>query len=1054
MQNFKIYSTLNLKSASWPFLLFLLCASFQSFAQKTVSGTVTDPAGTPLLGVNVIVKGTNTGASTDFNGQYEISVDDLSVIVFSYVGFQEKQELVGNRTQIDVALAEDAQSLDEVVVIGYGTQKRSDVNSSISSVNSSDIQDLAQVSVDQMLQGKASGVTVTNNSGKPGSAVSIKIRGTSSLSGTNEPLYVIDGVPISGDATNKSTSGRPVAGGNFSNAGNIAVSPLASISPNDIQSIDILKDASATAIYGSRGANGVVIITTKSGKSGTGKLTFDSFISLQEQSKLLDVMSLQQYAVLQNSLANVYGIEPRTEFQYPQLLGQGTNWQKEIYKTAILKSNQLSISGGKEGVNYYVSGGYTDQQGTVIGSAFKRYTFRGNVDAKVKDWLKMGVNINTGITNEDITLNGQQNGIISTSLLSTPDVAVRNLDGSFAGPPPNGSLGSFINPVASALLRTNNLVRKSFAGNFYGEADIFKGLQYRFEIGGYAEFNENKQFNPTYAWGSAINEIATLDQRNQDSYSINVKNLLTYKTTLGKHNITALVGQEANDSHWKGLSVTGSGFVSNDLKELSVSDADEFRYGGQYKGSQSLYSFLSRVIYDFDTKYSFTASFRADGSSKFATGNKWGYFPAASASWKVSSEPFMEGVDKFVDNIRLRVGYGETGNQQIGNYLYGSTINSLQTGLGQGFLVSNIDNPDLQWETSKQTNIGLDFSLFKNKLSATVEVYKKLSENFLYAAPLPLYLTGGDTYEGGRAAPYINIGKMENKGIDLTLNYNQQFGDNFRWNSSLVLSKYINEVVSIYNESEIQRTVNFNDYTTGLVTNTVSGQPIGQFYGLATNGIIRTEEQLAAAPKTFFGTTAESSVLGDVEYVDQNGDGVINDSDLTFIGNPNPDFTYGFTNTFNYKGIELSIFVQGSQGNDLLNLTRRAGTLNANLYQNQLAEAIDFWSVNNVDAKLPRPVGTLSHPNLRVSDRFVEDGSYLRIQNVTLGYSLPDDVISQLKLTRLRIYASGQNLFTFTDYSGYDPEVGSFNQDALLNGVDNGRYPTPRTITLGVNVEF
>jgi len=1042
-----------LNQVSLVFIL-LICTVWHSEAQSVVTGTVTGTDGTPLLGVNVFIKGTNTGTATNFEGKYELTVNAANVIVFTYVGFVNKEETVDDRSVIDVVLAESAESLGEVVVIGYGTQKRTDVNSSISSVNADDIKDLSQVSVDQMLQGKAAGVTVTNNSGKPGSSVSIKIRGTSSLSGTNEPLYIIDGVPISGDATNKSTSGRPVAGGNFSNAGNIAVSPLSSINPNDIQSIDILKDASATAIYGSRGANGVVIITTKSGKSGTGKLTFETFISLQEQSKLLDVMSLQQYAVLQNSLADVYGIEPRIEFRQPQLLGKGTNWQKEIYKTAILKNNQLSISGGKEGVNYYVSGGYTDQQGTVIGSAFKRYTFRGNLDAKVKEWLKMGININTGITNEDITLNGQQNGIISTSLLSTPDVAVRNLDGSFAGPPPNGSLGSFINPVASALLKTNNLVSKNFAGNFYGEADIFKGLQYRMEIGGYAAFNENKEFNPTYAWGTAINERATLDQRNQNSYSINVKNLLTYKTSLGKHDITALVGQEANDNHWEGLSVTGSGFVSNDLQELSVSDADEFRYGGQYKGSQSLYSYFGRLIYDFDNKYSLTASFRADGSSKFSSGNKWGYFPAASASWKLSSEPFMEGADKYVSNIRLRVGYGETGNQQIGNYLYGSTINTLQTGLGQGFLVSNIDNPDLQWETSKQTNIGLDFSVLKDKLSATVEVYKKLSENFLYAAPLPLYLTGGDTYEGGRAAPFINIGKMENKGIDLTLNYAQQFGNNFKWNSSLVFSKYKNEVVSIYSKSEIQRTVNFNDYTTGIVTNTVSGQPIGQFYGLETNGIIRTEEQLAGAPQTFFGTTAESSVLGDVEYVDQNGDGLISDADLTFIGNPNPDFTYGFTNTFTYKGLELSVFLQGSQGNDLLNLTRRAGTLNSNLYQNQLAEAIDFWSVNNVDAKLPRPVGSLSHPNLRVSDRFVEDGSYLRVQNVTLGYSLPDDVISQFKLSRLRVYASGQNLFTFTDYRGYDPEVGSFNQDALLNGIDNGRYPSPRTITLGLNVEF
>lgn len=454
-------------------VIFFALFSIAGIAQKTVTGTVTDKEGKPLFGVNVFEKNTTNGVTTDFDGNYQIKVNENTVLVFSYIGFQKKEVLVLDQEVVNVSLTEDLESLDEVVVIGYGVQKRNNVNSSISSVKSEDIQDLSQVSVDQMLQGKASGVTVTNNSGQPGGAVSVKIRGTSSLSGTNEPLYVIDGVPISGDATNQSTSGRPIAGGNFSNSGNVAVSPLSSISPNDIESIDILKDASATAIYGSRGANGVVIITTKSGKAGTGRLVLDSYISIQQQSKLLDVMNLREYAVLQNSLAEVYGLGSRIEFTQPELLGEGTNWQEEIYQTAIFKNHQLSFSGGKDGVNYYVSGGYTDQQGTVIGSAFKRYTFLTNLDAQIKDWLKVGVNVNSGFTNQDITLNGQQNGIISTSLLSTPDVAVRNLDGSFSGPPANGSLGSFINPVASALLRTNELESKNFYGNIYAEINLF-----------------------------------------------------------------------------------------------------------------------------------------------------------------------------------------------------------------------------------------------------------------------------------------------------------------------------------------------------------------------------------------------------------------------------------------------------------------------------------------------------------------------------------------------------------------------------------------------------
>lgn len=1035
-------------------IILLFCTMGSLQAQNVVTGVVKDPTGLTIPGVNVSVKGGTGGVATNVDGEYSIAAPANATLVFSFIGFASQEIAIQNKKQVNVTLAENSEVLDEVIVIGYGTQKRSDVNSSISSVKASDIQDIKQVSIDQMLQGKAAGVTISNNSGQPGSQVSVKIRGNTSISGTNEPLYVIDGIPVSGDGLNIATTGRPIGGGNYSNTGSVAFSPLSTINPNDIESVDILKDASATAIYGSRGANGVIIITTKSGKKGTGKLTYDNSYSIQTQSKLLDVMNLREYAVLQNELAKVYNVPPRSEFSNPNLLGNGTNWQDEIYKNAIMQQHQLSFSGGKEGINYYLSGSYTDQAGTVIGSGFKRYTFKTNLDAKLKDWLKAGVYINSGITNEDLTLNGQQNGIISTSLLSSPDVAVRNLDGTYAGPPEDGSLGSFINPVAAALQKKNKLNRKNFSANFFTEAKLFKGLEYRFEIGGFAEFSTNKEFTPTYAWGSAINEVASLDQRTQESYTMNVKNLLTYRTSIDNHNFTILAGQEANDSHWQGLSVQGRGFLSNSLQELSVSSAEDFSYQGQYKGSQSIYSFFGRLIYDFNNKYSLTASMRADGSSKFREGNKWGYFPAVSGSWKLSEESFMADTRKYINNIRFRVGYGETGNQQIPNYLYGSSMNSVITGIGQGVLISNYPNPNLRWETSKQTNIGLDFSLFNDKFNTTIEVYKKISSDFLIQAPLPLYLTGGDSYDGGISAPFVNAGEMQNTGIDLTLNYKNTFANGFSWNSTLVVSRYKNRVNEIVSGLEIPQEVNFNDYTVGTVTNTSTGNPIGMFYGLQTNGIIRTQEQLDAAPLIGFSNTPETSQLGDVLYVDKNGDGIINDKDITTIGNPHPDFTFGFTNSFAYKGLDLSVFLQGSVGNDIMNLTRRAGTLNSNLYQNQLAEAADFWTADNVDASLPRPVGALSHQNLRVSDRFVEDGSYLRIQNVTLGYSFPTELLSQLKITRLRIYTSIQNLHTFTNYKGYDPEVGAFNQRVLLTGIDNGRYPTPRTFSMGLNVEF
>lgn len=1039
------------KSSCMMLFMLVLFGSINSLNAQTVSGVVSDSKGLTLPGVSVTVKNSQVGATTDIDGKFTVLAASNATLVVSFIGFATQEIAVNDRKTIKITMADNMENLEEVVVIGYGTQKKSDVNGSVSSVKAKDIADIPQVSFDQMLQGKAAGVTVTNNSGQPGSAVSVKIRGASSLTGSNEPLYVIDGIPISGDATNRSTHGTPIAGSNFSNQGSNAVSPLSMINPNDIESMDILKDASATAIYGSRGANGVVIITTKSGKKGTGRITYDTFLSIQEQAKLLKTMNLQEYATLQNAIALEYNQVPRVEFAHPELLGSGTNWQKEIYKSAVLKNHQLAFSGGKEGVTYYLSGSYTDQEGTIIGSGFKRYTFKTNVDAKLKEWFKVGVNISASITNEDLTLNGQSNGIVSTSLLAAPDVPVRNLDGTFAGPPVNDSNISFTNPVAIALSKTNELVRKNFLGNFYAEAKLFKGLEYRFELGANTEFSENTEFLPTYEWGVASNRNAVLNTRKQDWYSVNIKNLLTYRANFGKSGITILAGQEANETRWKGTALEARGFLSNDIKTISVAEASQVMPTSDYLGSNSLYSYFGRIIYDFDNKYSVTASMRADGSSKFADGKKWGYFPAASASWKLSNESFMQSTKDYVDNIRLKIGYGETGNQQIPNYRYGVVLNTLQTGIGNAFLASNYANKNLQWEESKQTNLGIDFTLFDSRFGATVEVYKKESKKFLYQLPLSLMLTGGDSYYGGISAPYSNIGVMQNKGIDITLTYATKPGNAFSWNSTLVVSKYKNEVTEIRDGLSLQKDILLNDFTSVPVTNTVVGQPMGQFYGHQYEGIFRTQQDLDSNSVTYYGNQPQ---LGDAIYQDLNGDGNIDEKDLKFIGNPHPDFTYGFTNNFSYKGIDLSIFLQGSQGNDILNLTRRAGTLNANLYTNQLAEAIDFYSPTNTDASLPRPTNALSHPNNKISNRYVEDGSYLRIQNVTLGYSIPTDVISKMKLTRLRIYAGVQNLYTFTNYSGYDPEVGSFNQDALFMNIDNGRYPTPRTFTMGMNVEF
>ncbi|HEY1194410.1 TonB-dependent receptor [Flavobacterium sp.] len=1045
-----------------PLILFLLLTSNFITAQVKVSGTVSDEKGLSIPGANVSVAGSKATVSTDFDGKYSIDVAPNATLLFSFIGFTTQKVAVEGKKTINVILKSNAEDLKDVVVIGYGTQKRKDVNSAISSISAKDMENLKVASFDQMMQGKAAGVVVNSNSGEPGSNVSVRIRGVSSLTGTNEPLYVIDGVPISGDARNSSTSGRNAAGdSNFSNNGNITVSPLALINPSDIESIDILKDASATAIYGSRGANGVVIVTTKSGRKGTGKLTFENSYSISNLPKKLHSMNLQQYATHQNALSNVYDpSSKRPEFAHPELLGKGTDWQDAIYETGLMTSNQLSFSGGKEGINYYISGGVLNQEGIVIESGFKRYNVRANVDARVNSFIKVGINVSGAITDEKLTLNGQFNGVVATSLLATPDVAVRELDGAFAGPT---SGLSFVNPVATSLLGSNTLVRKNYSGNFYTQVDILKGLEYRFEAGGYIYDNLGQRFDPMYSLGNAVKSFANLYYNPSSGNSWNLKNMLTYRKTIDKHNFTILAVQESNRAHWEGYSIEGNGYKDNSNQTLAGGDLTKAVLKSTYSGTQTLSSYLGRVVYDYGDKYGISAAVRTDGSSKFFVGNKWGVFSSASGSWKISNESFMEGTKKYVDNIKLRFGWGQTGNNQIGNNLYDSNLHVVISSMGTSYLPSNTPNKDLKWETQDQTNLGLDFTLFQSKFSASIDVYKKVSKNFLYQVPLPNYLSGGGDYEGGVNPPYFNLGSMQNKGIEITLGYRNKFSENFSWDSSLNFTKYENKVTDMAGLNIVKST-NTLAYNTVSVSRTKEGLPIGSFLGYEAVGIYRTDEDLLkyghvdgsgqrVVLKNGTNSLLPDFVKGDVIYKDLNNDGKIDQNDLTTIGNPNPKFTYGFTNNFKYKNVDLSIFLQGTAGNKLLNLTRASGTMNSNLGTNYLTEAADFYSATNLDGSLPTP-SSYNHINNAVSSRMVENGSYLRIQNVTLGYSLPSDIISKIKLTRLRVYASGQNLFTFTKYTGYDPEVGAYNQDALMSGIDNGRYPVPRLISFGFNVEF
>ena len=1018
-------------------LLLMFCTAAQVRAQQEVTGTVTDPNGVPLLGVNVIEKNTSNGTTTDFDGNFTITTGQNATLVFSYVGFMTQEVKATGGQHLSIVLAEDAEALEEVVVIGYGTQLKENITGSVSRIDSESLENVPQVSVDQLMQGRAAGVAVSKNSGQPGAAVSVRIRGVNTITGSSEPLYIIDGVPTSGEA------------------GAEGLSPLAALNPNDIESVNILKDASATAIYGSRGSNGVVLITTKKGKLGESKLTYNTYFAIQRPTNKMEVMNLQQYATHQNNIAEIYGLDPQMEFLNPSLLGKGTDWQAQVFDDALLQNHQLSFSGAKEGINYFLSTSYTDQEGTVIGSGFDRTTVRANINADIKDWVSTGINISASRTNDQITLNNASNGIISLSLLNNPATAVYNPDGSFAGPvTPDEIAYGTRNPIAEALSIDNTVQRNRVFGNMFVEFDLPANFNFRTEIGGDFGYTKRDRFQPTYSYGEIQSGQNTYSATRENSDFWILKNLLTYNNNFGDHSLTVLLGQEVQESSWEGVTSRDGNFVSNKLPVLGQGNADDLV--DQYIGSSALESYFGRAIYSYDNKYNLTLSLRADGSSKFAEGNKWGYFPSASASWRISNEPFMEDFDA-LQNIKIYGGYGEVGNQNIPNFAYGVRLNPMNTGLGTGFEYANYQNPDLTWESSTQTNLGLDFSTFNTRLNATVEVYKKVSKDFLFQYAVTDFITGGAS-PGAIAAPWINLGEMVNKGIDVALSYKTLGNSDFNYSGTLTFSHYQNEVTELLGDLTINQALYISDSNMN-VTLTKVGEPVGMFYGYQVEGLFRTLEDLKNAPIQFgkpvgdelFGTTW----LGDIKYKDVNGDGVVNSDDRTVIGNPHPDFTFGFQNNFTYKNFDLGVFLQGSYGNDIFNGVKRTLTAGSSYFVNQDPIVLDYWSVDNPDGQQPRLVrGSEANPNIIMSDRYIEDGSYLRIQNVTLGYTLGSGMAERIGLNRLKIYGSVQNLYTFTNYYGYDPEVGTYNQNALLMGVDNGRYPSPRTFTLGLNVEL
>ncbi|HMO61925.1 MAG TPA: TonB-dependent receptor [Ferruginibacter sp.] len=1043
---------------------------------KSITGSIKDAAGKPLPGATVTVKGSpkiSTVAEAD--GNFKLNVPAAArVLLVSYVGYVTKELPIGNKSSLSVVLQVDNSSLEEVVVIGYGTQKRGDVNGAISSVTAKEIANIPQPTVDQMLQGRAAGVTVTANSGQPGSAISVRIRGITRF-GSSEPLYVIDGVLIDGNAPSQASSNHPVFGGLSPVTQEQKPSVLASINPNDIESIDVLKDASASAIYGSRAANGVVIITTKKGKAGDARLNYDAYVGFQEQPRFMDMMNLGQYAAFQNKLSDLFNTTPRFEFADPSKLGPGTNWQDAVFRRAMQQSHTLSISGANAKTDYYISGGYFKQEGTIIGSKFDRISLHTSVNSQAKDWLKVGTSL-TANRNNTSTVLGNNYGIVWSALLQAPDVPIYNADGSFAGPaldPGGQPMGLRDNPLQRAMTVTNTLERSNIQGRVYGDIKLFKHFTLHSELNGSFNWGQGKIFNPTYSVGAPglppaqSVTIATLLQNNtHDSYWGWVQHL-NYNNTFGdKHNVFAQIGREVWLSEYGGITASTSGFTAGNTIQTLNLGTQANNLLDEPKGSTSMESYMARLIYTFDNRYSITATVRRDRSSNFAEGRQVGYFPGVAASWKVSEEKFMEGLNRSVSNLKVRVGYGTTGNSSIPQYSYGSAIFPVNTGLGTGFRVGNFSNPDLTWETAIQQNLGIDFGLLNNRISVTFDIYKKNSKNFLFQQPLPSFLSGGTAEYSNVAVvqpPWVNAGEIENKGFEFTINTRNINRKDFTWNSTLIFSRYKNRVVSLNGFPELNGVISTGFGPQVFATKTAPGGAIGDFYGYRVQGIISTQkdlENLILSPQNVLGfpqtVSSDRSLnsaiyLGDILYAGNNG-GLPNTQ--YYLGSPNPDFTYSITNNFTYKNFDLSIFLNGSYGGKILNALNFQAMGMYGLYLNQRAEAADFWTPQNPNSTIPAPRAGWGNNNLVMSDRFLESASYLRIQNVRFGYSLPAKWASKAKLRQLKLYFSGQNLHVFTKYSGLDPEVGSLNQNPILSNIDYGRYPTPRTITFGINAEF
>ena len=1021
-----------------------------TLADRTVTGTVSDETGSPLPGVSILVKGTTQGTTTDASGQFRIVLPTAeSILVFSYVGYLSQEIAVANQSNLTIKLVADSKSLEEVVVVGYGSVKKSDLTGSVVSVKAEELQRSTISSFDQGLSGRASGVQVTQQSGQPGGATSIRIRGTNSINTSAEPLYVIDGFPYYN--SNEAASAGVLNGSPSQNA-------LATINPADIESIEILKDASATAIYGARGANGVILITTRRGKTGKARIDYDGSYSSQSVLRYVPVLNAKQYAEFRNAVwGDVYSQA------YIDQLGEGTDWQRAVTRTAPMHNHNLSVSGGTDKVKYLVSGSLLKQDGIVIGSDFDRYSVRANLDIQASDRLKVSNNFTLSYLNSNQIRSGggssgtvasqSANGgnVIQDALAYNPIIPIYDAEGNFTSDNDSdsrlysdGSKGNTTgntpqaNPVASALLSTfeNRLMR--VLENVTAEYAFTPKLHFRTSLGVDLISNKQNSFIPRTIINARPGGQASVGTLSSNSWLS--ENTLDYDLALGKHAVKLLGGFTAQQYQAEGLTASGRDFATDATSVFGLNTAATTNPAGSTFNKWSLLSYLFRVNYSLNDQLLVTASMRADGSSRFGANNKYGYFPSAAIAYKLHEASFIKQLNLF-DELKVRASAGVTGNQEIPTYQSLSTLSTVRyptsnTVFATGFAPAVFGNPDIKWETTKQIDLGVDISIFKSRVNLTADYYYKKTSDLLLFVTLPS--------ASGFQSVLTNIGEVQNKGLEFSLNTVNLDGA-FRWRTNFNIAFNRNKVLSFGNETQRFVGQNYN-LTKGIAVGLIKvGEPLGNFAGLVNDGIIKNEEELKNAP-----VYSAATKVGARRFKDLNGDGIINNDDRTIIGNALPDFTGGIQNTLSWKGFELDFFFQFVYGNEVYNMNQLEQEF-LNGRANGSTTVLDrFVPGVNEDTDVPA-IG--SGFNIREShSRWVEDGSFLRLRNLTLGYSIP--LKSTKYLRSARVYLNGQNLWLLTKYRGFDPEVNINPQNNALQGFDYSSYPSARTLTAGVRLGF